>query len=348
MKNNIEHKHWLSAVLEYSIPQFLDGKLIGSILIFGFIPWTYTATLFLLRAEALSTWVKIGYAGVSTWVSIAPYLIWRWERKTMTDFFEELSTIIINRNDLTNIKNWFYKAHPRWSLIFSLIWAAISVAVWTLATQFSPTIGLKGLADPMYIIGLVISGWGGFLAGMGFSGVFIMVWLIYKIAKLPFTLEPLHHDNCGGMACFGKCAVSTTLLFGTGILFLPFLFTVIAPLKEMPFLVWFLIISWALFVIISFSIPILIVSSAAKKTKNAAMVSVTHTCKKLTETMQQGSKNQEMLSTKYLELLHLHLELYEYKHLSVYPVNIEILTSLFFQAFSPLLVFLFKHIFAFQ
>lgn len=347
MEDDTHNRHWLSSALESRVATLFSNRLVASILIFGSLPWIYDIALFVLRSESTSLWVKMGYAGVSAWLSVGPYLVWRWHRNTIPDFFSNLSSVINDKKCLEETRSWFQRNFQLCSLISSTIWAIISIVIWTLTTKHSDAIGIGSLGDPLYVIGCVIAAWGGVVGGIGFCGVLVMVWVILKLAKSPFTVDPLHHDGRGGITCFGDCAVETTLLFGTGVLFIPFILAVIAQSKEMHLYVWLVLVAWASLILMSFFVPIVAVSRTAKRARDAAITAIGNQYRGLMDATSGKSQARDDMMQKYLRLEHLRWEFSEYKHISVYPVNTKILASLFLQAFLPIMIFLLRHVVTF-
>ncbi len=346
--DSTERVHWITAVSQVAVAGHGGRRLLS--LLFAMVvcslPWLFCLSL-LARGEPVETAAAAGYASISLWISLAPWLIWRYDSRTLPRFLRRLRMVpgVMSEN-AERLGRQHCRSFRTTSIALSVIWTAIGLAVWYGTTCWVSGIGLHGPRDPLYWLAGVLASWAGYLCGIGCAGVVAMVRTMKDASTMQVHLEPLHCDGHGGLGFFGDCAIQTTGLFGSGLLFFPILIFGVASASNLRVWVYVLIAIFTAFVLASFLYPTYLVYRKSKDLRADAVSAISKTYRALADQLTQRLEGAtESLANHYDELERLRRERRDALDVRAWPFQPTLLTAVLVQAAAPFIMLILKRLF---
>lgn len=327
MYERFDHNsHWVSEQLNEGFLGISNPVLIG-ILKFS-TPWNLLAivcTVVLWDSISLS-FIYASALGL-LWVNIAPYLIWYYDERVLPEFFSHLSELISDadqRQELAKKYNRFF-AKPRLSV--SLFWA---FALMTIVYASEPALrsqGLVGAGEVFLWTTYAYAAYIGLVLGHGFVGPITTILLIRDVAKNELEIDPLHPDNLGGLSTVGYVSIRTTLLFSSGSLFLPLLFFFSSE-GGVSTIIFGITSLYILTIFTSFVYPTMIVNRRAQEYRDSVLEDLRQEYGEIEKSMKEPDQNEIAELNKRLELQRVQRNYENYNSVSLYPLQLSILTRL--------------------
>lgn len=333
-------RHWVAGFLESGPLWLTNNRLFASIIKSGTVPNIYLGVLLAFRWDSMPNSVVMGYICSYIWLNIGPYLIWRFDQRSLPSFRAEVRSILVNETTGDRILLSYCQIFRRWSLLAALPWAIFNTVVWAVTSTSTDRLGVFGLSDPLWWLGTLLAGWAGILTGIGFFGVILAVFATSKVSHCGILLEPLHHDNHAGLGCFGRFTIHTTVMFASGALFLPMVIAGIGPSDEMTCFVFLILAAFSGFVILSFATPIYSVHTNAVKIRNKSIDDLVTKYRELSMEISSGRIADTIRSRKCEELTWLYHERWQYRHVRLYPIDVDTIMKLAVSVLLPFVLFL--------
>jgi hypothetical protein len=317
---------------------------ISIILRFSTLPVGLFVIFLTQRIKNISLPLLFSYVLIFFWMSIAPYLIWLYELNLLPSFFKCGKKLFTDTEEFKAIYQKYLSlfVSKRNLIIILFPWCAFLLLGWF--KSFPILIaqgGFKGYKDPWLLLGTVAVLWVGFLSSQGILGVVTTLGLIraLSISEIPIALDPFHPDKLGGLSCFGRYAIGTTLFLSSGSFFLPFAFQVLN--KDNSLLVYIGTFLIMMLILISFLYPTILINRKAKRFRDKILLTISS---KINRTYSELVENENHVNEKkklYLEILK---DFYNtYQQMSLYPFEIEILAKLVSSVILPLIFLLIQH-----
>lgn len=327
MYERFDHdSHWVSENLNNGFLG-LSNPLIVGILKFN-TPWNLLAI-----ACTIILWDSLSFSFIYAsalgllWVNIAPYLIWYYDERVLPEFFSHLSELISDEDDrqeLAKEYNQFFADHR---LSVSFFWAVALVAIVYVSEPALKAQGMVGTGEFFIWTTYVYAAYIGLVLGQGFVGPITTILLIRDVAQHELEIDPLHPDNLGGLSTVGYVSIRTTLLFSSASLFLPLLFFFSAE-GGISTVIFGITALYILTIFISFVYPTVIVNRRAQEYRDSVLEDLRQEYLEIEESMKGPGQNEISELNKRLELQRVQREYNNYNSVSLYPLQISILTRL--------------------
>lgn len=327
--------HWVSAELNEGVFGIRNPVLVG-VLKFG-LPWDVLALAYtVFRWDWLSPSFVYASALGLLWVNLAPCLIWYYDERVLPSFFLHLSELVPDRDrreDLAERYNRFFAGH-RLSVSLFVTGGAV-----TMVLVSEPALRSQGMVGPgevflwtTYAYAVYI----GVVLGHGLVGPVTTVLLVREVAQHELEIDPLHPDNLGGLSTVGYIAINTTLLFSSFSLFLPlfFYFSSAGGVSTVIFAIAAIYIS---IVLVLFVYPTAIVNRRAQEYRDSVLEELRGQHAELERELDSSDRNEMAELNTRLELQRVQRSYDNYNSVSLYPLQIGILTRLLGSIVLPLL-----------
>lgn len=160
----------------------------------------------------------------AAWSWIGPSLIWNYEVNILPTFWTQmLDDRILPSRDISEISSAFFRINYGSRKFVVYGWTLLLLLAFVGVSEFMKEIGMPRIPGVWFWLWLICLIPAGILTGEGFAGVIMMIQIIRSCIKRDIAMHPYHPDGLGGLSCFGRLAIGTTLLFSSGALFLPIL-----------------------------------------------------------------------------------------------------------------------------
>ena len=327
--------HWLSKQVDSGLFGITHPAAVGVLkfaLIWDIIAICYTVILW----RDISTSFLFASAIGLSWVNIAPYLIWYYDKRVLSDFFIHLSELISDdktRHELAEKYNRLFADHHPSVYVF---WAGAAMIIVYVSEPVLRSQGMIGVGSVFLWTTYAYAAYIGGVLGHGFVGPMTTILLIREITKHELEIDPLHPDNLGGLSTVGYCSIRTTLLYSTGSLFLPLLFY-LSSTGERPTIVFAIASIYVLTILSSFIYPTVIVNRRAQDYRDGILEDLRHQYANLEQEISSSGQDELNELNKRLELQRVQRKYESYNSLRLYPLQIEILTRLAGSILLPIL-----------
>lgn len=330
--------HWISEQVEQGLLGIFHPALV-SVLKFS-MPWNVLALIYtVLYWDSISfSFIYASVLGL-LWVNIAPYLIWYYDEQVLPSFFAHLFEIIPDsgeRKRLAEKYNRFF-AEPR--PLVSLFWAVALAAIVFASEPALKAQGMTGSGSVFLWTTYAYAIYIGSVLGHGFVGPITTIFLIRDITQYELEIDPLHPDNLGGLSTVGYVSIRTTLLFSSGSLFLPLLFY-FSSAGGVTTIIFGITGIYILTIFISFIYPTVIVHHRAQEYRNSVLEDLRQQYLKIENEINSYDRDEIAELNKRLELQRVQRNYDNYNSVSLYPLQLSILTRLLGSVILPIIFIL--------
>lgn len=158
-----------------------------------------------------------------TWSLFGPVFIWWYEQKTLQALYASALPILHSRSEQEVFSGLIFSPVIRGTRnrLFLFGWILLIVYSYARAMDFMRGFGIHGLDDAWWWIifgGVILYA---YYTGIGFLLAFKTIDIVRLLSKMNPMLNPYHQDQTGGLGFVGNFAVTTSLMFWSGMLFLP-------------------------------------------------------------------------------------------------------------------------------
>ena len=327
MHEQFDHdSHWVSEQLNIGFLSF-SNPLLVSIIKFA-TPWNFLAAVYtVVFWDSLTLSFIYASALGLLWVNIAPYLIWYYDERVLPEFFSNLSELITDveeRKKLAEKYNRFFADHR---LSASFFWTVALVAIVYVSEPALRAQGMTGAGEIFLWTTYAYAAYIGSVLGQGFVGPVTTVLLIREVAQYRLKIDPLHPDNLGGLSTVGYVSIRTTLLFSSASLFLPLLFF-FSSQGGLSTIIFGAVSIYILTIFISFVYPTVIVNRRAQVYRDSVLEDLRKEYREIERSMKEPDIDQISELNKRLELQRVQRNYENYNSVSLYPLQLSILSRL--------------------
>jgi len=218
---------WIEKIFNYFKPKGIImcialSSLISILPIFiPFIPGLYIKPPLL---DILTHRRAIAILTGSIWIAIGPYLIHRYITETNTFFVECQKNNPSRQIENIRIKfNNTFAKDKSFKLIL-ILWEALVLLCVVLNDSYIRCFGIEGYSDIYFTIFCLCFSYVLYLNAVGFYGVYITIRHInFLIERKLIKIDYFTTDGHGGLGFIIQYIYKVTMIFGTGILFVPIL-----------------------------------------------------------------------------------------------------------------------------
>lgn len=309
---------WISTTFYFAIPAliaFLPAVLIN---------WE------ILINNSYNLYVKLFFGLM--WGVLGPYFMFRYD-KAYIKFWERVKNIY-QGDEIKQLMEKFDNEIIKTSNVISILWCTLVTSVIILDPSYLEIFGINGWSDPYLYIFILFIIYLVHLTALGFCGVFITIKIIYTLSKDDhLKIDVYNIDNVGGYSCFGNFSLATSLLFSTGVLFLPIIIDYsIHSGAVAQLIISTVIIIFCIAILLSFIMPVMFSFKKADKEKDRIIQGHLEKYRKY--------RNQNNGLEGKIEELNLYNHLYFINNVSVYPFNFSNLFKIITASLVPMLVYL--------
>ena len=304
---------WISTSFYFAIPALII-----------FTPFIFNNWDTLIQNE-FTLYLKLFFGGL--WVLYGPLFMFRYD-KIYLRFWEGISTIYI-KDDLKKQINYYDNQIIKLSRWISIVWCSMITSVLIIDPSYLKIFGIEGWSDPYLYIFILLMIYLIHLTALGFTGSFITIKIILSLIKSDSVrLNEYDSDSVGGFSSFGNFSLSTTILFSTGVLFIPILYDyAIHSGIIVQLLIFSAVILYGISIVLVFIIPVTLAFKKAEKDKdeliNSALI-------KYKEYRNSGKNAEELNTFNYLNYLN---------GLTTYPFNFNNLFKISMTALFPIVLY---------
>ena len=227
------------------------------------------------------------------------------------------------------------------TIAVSAVWRLIFIALPFAGMRGLEMIHVNGIGDPFFYVVLLLFGVIGYITSLGFGQAIIMIIEVIKIARSNvIAFQPLHYDNAGGFAFFGKYSFQTMLILSSGILFIPVAVEFAIRIGHQGNLLMYLIILlFVLALLFSFILPVLFSYFSARDAKWRKLLEIGKSYEDARSMSMKDpsveNRNTVMIISDYYE---------KTKHINPYPFQISNIVRLLFTSLLPVFAYIFQTI----
>lgn len=336
MYEQFDHNsHWVSKHVESGLFG-IENPLLVSILKFS-LPWNILSISY-----TIVFWDSISgsflYASILalTWVNIAPYLIWFYDERVLPGFFGHLGELISDadtRNEMSEKYNDFFAQHR---ISVATFWTIATVSIIYASEPALQSQGMVGAGSVFLWTTYAYAIYVGAILSHGFVGPVTTILLIREITEYELEIDPLHPDNLGGLSNVGYVSIRTTLLFSSASLILPllFYFSSSGGISEVIF-VFASIYVFTIFV--SFIYPTTIVNRRAQEYRDNVLEDLREEYNRIENATNNPNNDELSELNKRLELERVQRNYDNYNSVSLYPLQLNMITQLIGSVILPIL-----------
>ncbi|GEM_PF-4360562 len=210
---------------------------VRTVALFGGPVALYYVALLALRHGELSASFVVAYGLATVWLAIYPHFLWRYGAVQLPAFFARAAEAVEDASGLDAARASFQRAYVRGGIALAVPFALLGGAIYLggLDVVVRGGGGIRGAADPFFLLGALLVAWGGVLVGFGMSLTFTTLAAVARVASRPLRLHPFHPDTRSGLKPFGDFSLPATLLVASGALVLPLVF-LYSPSLQDPYL----------------------------------------------------------------------------------------------------------------
>ena len=332
--------HWVSERLQQGL-WGIENPLMLGILKFS-MPWNVLALIYsVLFWDTLTPVFIYSSAFGLLWVNIAPYLIWYYDERVLPEFFASFSELLADEQERASIAKKYNEFFARHRFSVSAFWTISIVSIIYVSEPALVAMGMSGAGSlflyTTYAYGIYI----GAVLGHGFVGPVTTILLIHEITTYDLEIDPLHPDGLGGLSIVGSIAIRTTLLFSSASLFLPLLFY-FADSGGTTAVIFGITGIYILTIFLSFLYPTVIVNRRAQRYRDSVLEDLRQQYATVEQQIHTPDKNEISELNKRLELQRVQRNFENYNSVSLYPLQLSILTRLAGSILLPILITIFQ------
>ena len=332
----------ITRFLESKFPYKIKNPLMASIFKLNLIPNILIVSLFYFRFSQMTFSFIFTYSTFFLWLNLAPYLIWLYDERFLPNFFQNSFELIPDTDKLTQMWKKYENKFQKRFWIPLIPWTSLMVVIFFMSDSSLANGGIPDSTDYFYWIFFALFLYNNFIASFGLQGVIVALTGINKLSKERLHIDPLHPDKVGGLSCVGDFAISTTIIFSSGALWLPLAFELASSLFILNTYIIIIVGVWMLFTLITFAYPTFKIHKAAEIIQNETLDKLrkdyAHTKRNLAMGNLIESKEYLEAIAHFFNLEVIYKEIINYQNVKLYPFEIRIFAKLVSSVLFPLLV----------
>ena len=294
-----------------------------------FLPFVILRWDILIKND-IALYLKLAFGAL--WALYGPLFMFRYDKEYIK-FWGNLQSIYTGKDIEKLVKIYDLKI-IRVSKLISLIWCVLITSVIIIDPSYLTIFGISGWQDPCLYIFVLFMFYLVHLTALGFTGAFITIKIIFNLIKSDSVkINEYDSDTVGGFSCFGNFSLVTTILFSTGVLFIPILYDYAIHSGLIAQLLIFLaVILYSIAIFLVFIIPVALAFKKADKDKEKIIINTLNRYKEL---------RHKPIKTKldHVEVLNEYNHLNYLKNLATYPFNFSTLLKITLTALFPILLY---------
>lgn len=270
------------------------------------------------------------------WVNLSPYLIWYYDERVLPGFFTHLSEIITDSEKRDELAEKYTGLFSRHRVSVSVFWA---IALTTIVYASEPALTAQGMVgtDSVFLwTTYAYATYIGAVLGHGFVGPLTTILLVREITDYDLEIDPLHPDNLGGLSTVGYVSIRTTLLFSSGSLFLPLLFY-FSSSGGASTVIFGITAIYILTIFVSFVYPTWIVNRRAQEYRDSVLEELRQQYREIERDIRGYDHDEISELNKRLDLQRVQQNYENYNSVSLYPLQLSIITRLAGSVLLPIL-----------
>jgi hypothetical protein len=316
---------WVSRFIDSGFS--FSNDFVNSFVKMGWMPVLAYVLWFVVMGSETSLSFQGSFALAVVLLSVAPYLIYRWENTVFPEFFGKVSEIVEDQEALERIRVKYFDFYSSKYVLTIVPWTALFAFILFSATGFLESQGIQGYTDPGFMIYLFFILWTGVFTGLGAHLILTTIFCIRAVSEIDFSIYHLHPDGLGGLSSIGYFAIWTTLLSSLGSLALPLAFH-FAARSGMSLLIYALVFIYIGLIAASFFYPTVKVNRRAQELREEELRDHQDRINEL-----ERKFNQDDLSAEEADLIKTRLdeareEYRERQNVKLYPLTPKIITKL--------------------
>jgi hypothetical protein len=313
----------------------VDNPVVSAVLKFGLPFDVFLGVYLFLRIGNLAPGAVVEMVLATLFLNIAPVLIWRYDRKEMPNFFQEVSQLLQDEERLSEIAENYDGMIARDTKEVGAAFSTLTVIFFVLSSEAVSVLGITGLADPFYWIFLLLVAWVGFLGGMGATVVWATISSIKAVTDMEMRIDPLNPDQLGGLSVIGDFAIHTTIFLASGSLLVPMMIQ-FGLESSLAFIgVGF----YSVMIAVSFFYPTYKTASEAQEQRSKELDNLREEYEDLTDSLQEARKEYGTASAEHndleLSVLRNRREYKDYSDMKLYPFEKGVLAKMLIAATLP-------------
>jgi hypothetical protein len=305
----------------------------GFPIVLGFI-----LLLWLRRDSITNDRIAISYVFLAaTWSFIGPLFIWRYETKTVKEFWLSCRKIAVDRAEIRDARKLVHKTllPRRFGIVFLITWSLLVCAAFNYSYPFVKGFGFFSRTDFWWLLGFFYVVVYSIFTGIGFLLVLQTLRLIRVLHSLRIVVDPYHPDGRGGLGFVGGLMTQTALMFASGALYIPILLRVHSSISQYASdLVPLLVALYAVAIGLSFATPVWFVHRKLEKEKKEMLQAVA------TKLSSHCQNSDLPMLVKYLWLRGNYADI---KSMKTWPFDTENALTVISSIFLPILLTIIDH-----
>jgi len=211
------------------------------------------------------------------WIGIGPYLIYLYDSKALPSFFKGLDGVLGNSDIAEKLKIKYLRIFSKKFFWLTIIWCLLLQIGYFSSREFLSVLNIRYFSFMFFLVAAYIV-WVGLLTSIGFWGVLVTIGLIREASGRIAVINPFHEDGFGGLGRFGRLAITTTLLFSSGSLYIPLLIDVVTRGVKYNRVHYGLLAIFVGSIAASFLVPIVLVTHRARKLQRGVLKGLSDEC----------------------------------------------------------------------
>lgn len=318
--------HWISQQLNSSFLAINHPVAVG-VIKFGLV-WDVLAIVYtILYWDFISFSFLYGSVLGLLWVNFAPSLIWYYDEHILPKFFSHLSELIPDKKERHRLSEKYNRFFARQRISVSIFVGFFTTAVIVVSIPILRAQGMKGSGSLFLWTSHMYAAYVGGILGHGITGPITTILLTREIAGYEIQIDPLHPDNLGGLSNVGYISIRTTLLFSSFSLFLPLLFY-LSSQSRFSTVIFAAVGIFVSVLLMSFIYPTIIVNRRAQEYRDSILEDLRQEHLEIERALQNSQDEGISELNKRLKLQRVQREYDKYNSLSLYPLQLNILTQL--------------------
>ena len=211
------------------------------------------------------------------WIGIGPYLIYLYDSKALPSFFKGLDGVLGSGDIAKKLQAKYSRLFSRKFFWLTIIWCLLLQIGYFSSPEFLIILNIRYLSFMFFLVSAYLV-WVGLLTSIGFWGVFVTISLIIEASDKIAVINPFHEDGFGGLGRFGRLAITTTVLFSSGSLYIPLLIDVVTRGVRYNRVHYGLLTIFVGSIAASFLLPVILVTARARRIQREVLKRLSEDC----------------------------------------------------------------------
>jgi len=331
------HSIWVADLVAATGTILPLSTVASALLTIGLVPYLLIGLFFLLAEGPHSTYILTVQLLAATVATVGPVLIWHYDEDVFPTFIEEVDDVVVDRAGLVSTINEYELFFTTRYWLIAVPWVALIISALVANVGFFKTLGVTGVFDLAFVIYLIFAVWWSVITGIGLHGALTTILCVRAVSDLKLSIDPLHHDDLGGLSTIGYFSIRATLMNSIGSFALPLAFA-IATRGGYEILVYAAVAGYIVSILFSFLYPTLYVNRRAQAVRDSILKEKREQIRSLRDQSSVKSAGGDLseLETQ-LKIQTLRNEFHEYQSVNLYPLSVSILTRLASSVLLPII-----------